>query len=489
MAKEIKVLPSDAVKELWIRGELKFKLKGKQIDLYNSCRNSKESIHVVCASRRLGKSFVLMTIATETCVRKDGAVVKYACPTQKQVKEVVRKIARELFKDCPAHLQPEWKEADKMFVFPNGSEIQIAATDGGHIDNLRGGAADLCIVDEAGFVDDLDYAVNNVLAPTTDTTGGFVLLASTPNPTNPNHSFNIDYVLPRQQSGTLIKYTIYDSPMLTEERRQEIINRYGGVDNPKFRCEYLCEISIAPESMVVGEFTPEKELQIVKQHQRPPIYDAYVSMDVGFRDLTGVLFAYYDYLNATIVIEDEFVLRGTELTTDYLANIIKNKEAEIFIASNGLPIQPTLRIADNNNLILINDLQRLHNLTFLATKKDNKDAQINELKMLVKQNRVSINPRCKNLLYHLRAARWNKSFTDFERLKDDKTLNLLGGHADLLDALIYLVRNILKSKNPYPDDFFSLRGSNIFESFGNKRRSSSVQTFMDSIMGKKKDPK
>jgi hypothetical protein len=427
-----KLSAADVKRELWNRGELKYKLKGKQIDVYQTFKEASDDINVICCSRRFGKSFILFLLSVETCLSKPGAVVKYACPTQKQVKEIIRKIARPALSDCPAHLKPEWKEADKMYVFPNGSEIQIAATDNGNIENLRGGAADLCIVDEAGFATDLIYCVDNVLAPTTDTTDGKVILASTPNPKNPNHEFNVEYVLPRQNAGTLLKFTIYDSPMISDERREKIIKRYG-LDNPRFRCEYLCEVAVDPEALVIGEFTPEKENEIVVEWKRPPLYDAYSSMDIGFRDLTSVLFAYYDYLNATLVIEDEYAIRGVDLTTDKLAESIKEFEAKTFQDDRGLPIQPTLRIADNNNLILLNDLYRLHQLAFIATKKDNKEAQINELKMLIKQNKIVINPRCKTLLYHLRAARWNKKRNDFERLKDikeDDGTIIYGGHAD-----------------------------------------------------------
>jgi len=483
----INVTAADAVKELWKRGELKYKLKGKQHNVYQAFKDAEEDINVICCSRRFGKSFILLLLSAEICLRKADAVVKYACPTKKQVKEITKKIARPLFNDCPAHLKPEWKEADGMFVFPNGSEIQIAATDNGNIENLRGGAADLCIVDEAGFATDLTYAIDNVLAPTTDTTDGQVILASTPNPKNPNHEFNVEYVLPRQNAGTLVKFTIYDSPMITEERRQKIIKRYG-LDNPRFRCEYLCEVAVDPEAIVIGEWTPEREVDLVVEVPRPPLYDAYTSMDIGVRDLTGVLFAYYDYLNATLVIEDEWVARGINVTTDNIAQSIKQREAKNFFDDRGLAISPTLRIADNNNLILLQDLQQLHNLPFIATRKDNKDAQINELKMFVKQGRIKINPRCKNLLYHLRSARWNKRRTDFERLKDMKDEGLLGGHADLLDALIYLVRNFIRTKNPYPDDYFTLKGAGVFSGrMGKQKVNGAIQGFMDKIMGINRD--
>ena len=485
MTKQKKVTKSDAIQELWNRGELKYKLKGKQVDLYEAFKQANDDINVICCSRRFGKSYILFMLAVETCLKKEDAVVKYACPTQKQVKEIVRKIGRTLLEDCPAHLKPEWKEADKLFVFPNGSEIQIAATDNGNIENIRGGAADLCIVDEAGFCTDLVYAVDNVLAPTTDTTDGKVILASTPNPKDPTHEFNMEYVLPRQEAGTLVKFTIYDSPMISDERRQKIIDRYG-IENPRFRCEYLCEVAVDPERLVIGEFTPEKEAEMVKEVDVPEFYDSYVAMDIGFKDLTGILFAYYDYLKGQLVIVDEFVTKGSGVTTDKLAEIVKEYENKHFMDKNGLLIEPT-RISDNNNPILLQDLLMLHQMQFMPTKKDNKDAQINEVKMRIKQNKIVIHPRCINLIYHLKSAKWNKKRNGFERVRDNKEAGLLGGHVDLLDALIYLVRNVSLLKNPYPDGYFDMRGGNIFYRTDGNKVKKSVESFMKGIMGIKDD--
>ena len=394
------------------------------------------------------------------------------------------RIGRTLLEDCPPHLKPEWKEAAKKYIFPNGSEIQIAATENGNIENIRGGAADLCIVDEAGFCADLTYAVDNVLAPTTDTTDGKVILSSTPNPKDPMHEFNVEYVLPRQEAGTLVKFTIYDSPMINEERREKIIARYG-IDNPRFRCEYMCEVAIDPEMVVIGEFTPEKEAEIVKEVERPPFFSSYISMDIGFKDLTAILFAYYDYMNAQLIIVDEYVTKGSSVTTDNLATIIKDLERRNFSDKHGLITEP-YRVADNNNPILLQDIFTRHQLSFTATRKDNKDAQINEVKMRIKQNQIIIHPRCRNLIYHLKAAKWDKKRKGFERVKDNKEAGLLGGHVDLLDALIYLVRNVDLNLDPYPTGYFDLKGSNVFHrqtGFSNVK--SQVSDFMKGLVGKK----
>ena len=457
-----KISKREAIKELWERGNLSYLLKGKQVDIYDALKKRDEDINVICCSRRFGKSFILCVLAVETCLNLKDAVVKYAAPTKVQVEEIVNKVMRPILADCPEHLKPTWMEAKKRFIFPNGSEIQIAATDNGHIENLRGGHSHLCIVDEAAFATDLEYAIDNVLAPTTDTTDGYVILASTPNYKDPQNVFNMDYMLPRQLAGTLKKFTIYESPMITPDRLQKIIERYG-VDSPRFKTEYLCEISFDSEYLVVGEMSPDKEREIVKEVPMPPFYDSYVSMDIGFKDATGILFAYYDFYQTAIVIVDEIIIRGKLMTSEYLAEVIKQKEQEHFKDKyTGLQKETFLRIADNNNPILLNDLYRMHRLNFMATAKDNKDAQINELKLRIRSNRLIIHPRCKNLLFHLRTAKWNKNRNGFDNIKDNKEQNLIGGHADLLDAAVYLVRNVAITKNPYPDDYFHLKGSNVF---------------------------
>ena len=57
--------------------------------------------------------------------------------------------------------------------------------------------------------------------------------------------------------------------------------------------------------------------------------------------------------------------------------------------------------------------------------------------------KLRIDPSCAMLIGTLRTAVWNKARTSFERLREY-------GHADALDALIYLHRNVDRYSNPYP---------------------------------------
>ena len=454
-----------AIRELWRRGDLDYKRHEGQMRMKNYIEEFDSDIVSILASRRLGKSYELLLEAVELCRKKPGAIVKYICPRLKMVKMIVAPNMRKIMEDCPQELRPEWKENDKVYIFPNGSEIQFAGTDNGSHENLRGGAADFCIVDEAGFCDHLDYVIKSILRPTLLTTGGRIVMISTPSKSS-DHEFIQKYITPLQNAGDLLTLNIYDNPMLSDKIIESLKKDYpSGDKDPQYRREYLCEIIRDKESVVIPEFTPELERKMVRPWDRPPFFDSYTSGDVGFRDLTIYLFAYWDYLKHVLVIEDELVMNGPEMTTERLASEIKRKERENFQDSEGNALPTYLRIMDNN-LIMWNDLNRLHNLNFIVSDKDNKEAQINHLRMMIANEQIIINPRCKHLIYHLRGASWKESNSVnrvFAHLSDTPDYSVRGGHADAVDALIYLVRNLVKSKNPYPRDWGKVFGDDIFQ--------------------------
>lgn len=483
-----------AIDKLWRLGNLEWKLRGIQKEMRRAIIDNPGKRATFLVSRRSGKSFSMCAVAVETCIKTPNSIVKYVCPKQKMVKTIVNPIMRVILDDCPIDLKPEYKEADKVYRFPNGSEIQFAGSDSGNIENLRGGFAHLCLIDEAGFVDDLNYAVYSVLSPTTKTTGGKLVLASTPS-REPDHEFMNDFVTPAEAEGKLIKYTIYDNPMFTEEIIQETIDEYPlGKDDPQFRREYLCESAIDAEVMVIPEFTDSLQRDIIRQVDMPPHFDVYVSGDPAAKDLTVLLFGYYDFLNSQLVILDELVLggEGVDITTQDIADGIRRKEKLLFTNKlTGEVKEPYLRVMDNNNLILVNDLFIEHGLNFMPTAKDNKEAQINKTRMWLKQGKIIIHPRCVNLKYHIKMARWETTRTGtrkgFQRVKASSDGSLKANHCDGLDALLYMVRNVETSKNPYPSNYFEMAGDGVFYPNGNEKYvTDTAKEIMYGICGKKK---
>lgn len=417
-----KLTPNDALRELWARGVLSWKLHDVQKQMLKELKEQNKEVTVIACSRRLGKSYLLCLLAVEKCIQTPNAIIKYVCPRKNMVKTIINPIMTEILKDCPKEMAPEFKTNDYMYVFPNGSMIQMAGTDNGHHENIRGGKSDMWIVDEAGFCDDLNYVVRTILAPTADTTGGKGIIASTPSK-SPDHEFITEFMKPAQQNNHLIKYTIYDNPLITREKLNGIIERYPLKErDPEFRREYLCEVIGGGDLAIFPEFDEELEQKIVKEVPRPSFFDAYASMDIGGADMTVILFGYYDFKTATTVIEDELVFhKKTDKTVekfriDTFANAIRKKEEQLWTSSiTGEFKPPYLRISDNNNIILLNDLTYQYNIQFIPTRKDNRDAAINTTRVKLAEEKIIIHPRCKTLIFQLRNGTWAKNKKDFSR--------------------------------------------------------------------------
>lgn len=459
MSQTARTIKQDAKEKLWQMGVLSFKLHSGQKELYNLYYNSPHKIQTWLISRRFGKSYCLCVLALEQCIRKPNSIVKFVSPTKLQVNTYVRPLFREILKDCPVDLVPDFNQKDYIYYFSNGSEIQLAGSDGGHAEKLRGGSSHLAFIDEAGTCDDLDNTVKSILLPTTLTTNGKIIMAGTPSK-EPDHEFH-GFVETADSRGSLIRKTIYENPLLTKAQVQEITEEHGGTASDEFRREYLVEIIRDPKTLVVPEFTPELEKEIVVEWQRPPHFDMYEAMDLGFKDLTVNLIGYYDFRNNKVVIEDEVVVdfKVIGVTIETLIKNIENSEKDHFY--NVLTSEqklPTKRVSDTD-LIVLNEIQKKSNysMNFEVIKKDNLDAMVNFLREKIKRKEVIINPRCKTLIRHLRNVKWKKGDKSmFARSPEDS-------HYDAAAALTYFIRAIDYRKNPYPAHW----GNSQQDLFGN----------------------
>jgi len=438
-----------ALFEAWKRGLLVYKLDPFQKELADTFKKTNEKITVVLCSRRLGKSYFATVMALQQCLSKPNSIVKYLAPTKLMVNTYLRPLLKEILNDCPNDFQPTMVKSQLTYYFPNGSELQLAGSDGGHAEKLRGSFADLCIVDEAAFCSDLTNVVRSILIPTTTNTKGKIIILSTP-PKAPEHDF-LKFVEEADLKGTLIKKTIYDNPRISQEDIDAIIAAYpNGADNIDFRREYLCEITRDPSLVVIPEFTDEIEKEIVREWPRPPHFDCYEAMDLGFKDMTVVLFAYFDFRAAKLIIEDEVVVQGNEVQIPKLVTKILQKEADLWTDPYINEIKkPHLRVSDIN-YIVTEEIGRASNwkIGFAPARKDDKDAAVNNVRVLIESKKIIINPRCVTLIRHLKNAKWGnrKDQRIFARGADDS-------HFDALDALIYLCRHVDYKRNPYPRSY------------------------------------
>lgn len=438
----------DPIEALWQLGDLDYFLHEGQLDMRNGWHAHAGRRFVVCCSRRYGKSFWLVVEAVECAVNVDNAIVLIAAPTAKMVRTIVEPHMRRVLKDAPASMQPKYSRMEGVWRFPNGSEVRAAGCDSGNAERLRGAECHLALVDEAGFIDELDYVVQDVLLPQTLTTGGRILMASTP-PITPAHPFQ-QYCAEAEAAGHYIHRTIHDAPHLTPELIAEYAEESGGEDTSTWRREYLAQFVVDEARAVVPEFSRYED-ELVGEAETPSHYHAYVAMDVGYHDMTVALLAYWHFDRAKLVIQAEVALQRA--TSDVIDGAVadleralwSNRETPVY-HPRGVPVwEPVARVVDAPELVVA-DLRRLHGRPWREARKDDKDAALNALRLGVARKQLLIDPQCKTLIAHLRHAIWNKSRTSYERIETDRERH----HFDAVDALVYLWRHVDRNRNPYP---------------------------------------
>lgn len=439
-----KVKLSDIHTELWYRGEIRYKLREEQRDIYNLIRDAKGLKYTLYCARRFGKSFICYLMAIEDCLKQKWEV-GFLAPTQKMLHRIFGPIHKIIFQDCPPDLLPTWNRLIGGYDFKNGSTLLMSGTDDKRYEDLRGGNAHRIYYDEPGSMTDLDVIVYSIAQPQTLTTkkerGNSVaqVFLGTPAAT-PAHPY---FFIKEQckSEGNYAKKTIYDNSSLDEHTVALYKKETEEDANTSWEREYLCEDVVDTQNAIIPEWTEQKQRELVCERDRPEIFVLYGAMDPGFSDYTAYVIGYYDFNNAVYVIEGEY-FEPSKNTKD-IAEGIRALEESIF-PNNKM----YLRFSDTDPR-LIADLSILHDMQFCATRKDNKDAQVNYVRNMVAAGRLFIHPRCKHLPRQLRIGIWNDQKTKFARAN-------MEGHFDLIDAVVYFLRNVDIHSNPYPHEYDSL---------------------------------
>jgi len=433
-----------ATATLWRTGKFTdLLLNSYQQDMLRSYDESDYVMHFLLSSRRIGKTWVESTVALRQCLARPNSRVLFLSTTTEQVEEICDQTFSLLLESCPPELKPEYQKKSHKYIFPNGSEIRVKGLDKSGGDAIRGVKAHLVIFDEACFMRGLNNIIDSVVMPMVIATKGRILFGSTP-PSTPGHD-SIDIIRRCEIEKALCKKDLMVSLNVLYEQRQidEFIRQAGGIDSSVCRREYFCEIVTEADLAIFPACTEGKMKEIVKDTPFPkhPV-DRYVSMDIGFRDLTVILFGYWDYPRAKLVIQGEVVMAKNKADTDSVAKEIKKKETELWGK-----ITPKKRVCDTDPR-MIADLRKLSKIKFTATKKDDKQAKINQTNLMFLNCDIEINPRCTTLIDHCRYGVWKENFTEYQRTK-------AMGHFDAVDALVYLVRNISRNNNPIPANTYS----------------------------------
>jgi hypothetical protein len=159
----------------------------------------------------------------------------------------------------------------------------------------------------------------------------------------------------------------------------------------------------------------------------------------GVRDLIAIVFGYYSPTEDKIVVENEIKLISKEANIRIIAEKINEMEKKLWADEFGDINVPVKRYCDINEQFMIRDLTKNHNLKFNTIEKTDKKDAIGQLRAMLYNEVVIISPKCKETIFHLKNATWNKAGTSYER-------STAAGHYDFVDAMVYFVRAIKRKK-------------------------------------------
>lgn len=399
---------------------------------------------VCMCGRRWGKTRFFVVDALEYGMQHGGARMPYAALTWKSATGFVFPEVEALSAYAPADVRPAIVDGEVRFA--NGSKILVSGCeDERKADRLRGPSAHRAYIDEAGFIDILDYVLRSVLAQQLLTTDGAMLVASSP-PLTPVHPF-VELVGDAQARGALVRRKTSDAPHVSHEALARLCEEMGGAQSTEYRRECECEIITDESRAVLPEWSAHAPAVVPRVgHDGKPLWwpeaehrHWFVAADLGYIDLTVVLLGWWDFLGHRLVVEDERVLvRPT-------SGDVQRAAAEME-ASHGA--RPKTRVADAPPIVVA-DMARLQPheaepARWKVTKKDDREGAINALRLMVARHELVIHPRCTTTIAHCEFAIWNKMRSDFDR-SDKEGL----GHFDALAALVYLARSVQRT-NPYP---------------------------------------
>lgn len=461
--------PLDAAALLWARNEQVSSgliLSEPQVRMNTDFEANMDPLYIPDVSRQVGKTYWALAKADEIARANPGCQIRVATAFKEDIKTIVVPNFRNVLSTCPEALKPKYMSGG-VYQYPGDSEIHLVGLDV-NPDKMRGNRLRLVVVEEAGFVDPdvLRYVFESVISfAQLREANARTIMPSTP-PEEGQEHYWCELADQCQLKGSYTKIDI-DHANFTPEAITKLEKMLGGRGSIPFRREALCERIVDTTKTIIPEWDEHRH---IVDYERPPYFKyllKFCFLDSGVRDKTVGSCGYYDFPKARLIVEDEFVLQGPEVTTRAIYQNFARLES-------ALQYEKPLRFSDNDNIILLQDLDVDHGMHFIPTSKDTLPAMVNNLRLWVKDDRVLLNPKCQLTARTMRSGLWDKDRKEFKR-----TVAL--GHCDALAQLMYGVRNV--ELNSYTNPIPSFFGKDVENSVFGKtaKASTSGQVLADAF--------
>jgi phage terminase large subunit len=296
---------------------------------------------------------------------------------------------------------------DKVIELKNGSSVRMGSVS--QADSVVGRSYDLIIFDEAALDDKGEEAFNIRLRPTLDKLNSKCIFISTPRGNNYFKKFYERGFSDEYSTWVSIRSDWKENPRLSEE---DIQDAKKSMSIGAFKQEYEADfVSVEGQIFAAYNQANTRELEDIN------VVDVIAGLDIGYRDATAMVVVYI--LEDSFYIADEY--EATKKST--LEHATKIKELMELHTVDFVYVDAAAAQTRH-------DFAMQYDITTVKGKKDVL-AGLGYLTSLFEQDRIFVNPKCKNVLSMINNYRWDNR----EGVTREKPLH--DEHSHMADALRY----------------------------------------------------
>lgn len=386
---------------------------------------SSHSHKAIIATRRAGKSHAASVALICAALNRPNAVCYYLALTRASAKKIAWKTIKQLCRDY--NIQCTFSESDLTATFRNGGSITLYGINSdGLLDNLRGTAIDLAVLDEAasfrgGIVEEL---IDEVLEPAFADYDGKLMLIGTPGAVSAGYFYDAT-------TGEKSEYDVYtwnlrnnthiakgDPEGWVEKHR---IRKGWSPDNPKFLREYCGQWSATKDAQVY-KFKASRNVGELPSHT---LTHHILGIDLGYDDdmafvvigynpsISKKVYVVHTYSKSQMLISDALVM-AKELQAKYKPHStvidqggLGKAIAEDWKAKHGLSCEPAKKSDKRGYIETMNSDFHEGNIIIPSANTKLKNELINLLwddETCTKEASKYPNHLCDALLYAWRKA-------------------------------------------------------------------------------------
>jgi len=435
--------------ELISRGSLRHLTHKGQRAFYDFYWNNENIVELgIYTSRKFGKTALLAILGIEECLKNPDTIVKHVLPTLKNSREVLSIVMEEILSIFPSHLRPKEMKSTQSWHFHNGSMYQLGGCHSDSIDSMRGPKCHKFFMDEVAFFDAriYEFAIKSVFAPQQTLVKNPRRCFATTPPESPDHPFlclTMPNIIAKQ---AFFKYNIYDNPMLSPERIEQIKEECGGENSNAWRREYMAELIINVDRQITPEFNKSIHTYsggAFDKCNKAERFEWFIAADLGVTDMTAILLGYYDWIENQLVVVSESTLLGggAQLFMDEY-DMLRNKTAGYLKETDDMRV--VIDAFEQLRAVFSKD----YGVVFNRPTKRKLTDSVGFLRHHLDRNRIVIHESCEHLINQLALGMWKESTGDIKDFERTPAL----GHMDSLMSLIYMLRMVRWQSRPGSKD-------------------------------------